>query len=110
MIEDWMDLRDVDISSTGGALLDTLRAAMAESRRRRMVAELNAHPRTRQELEAEYGKAWTPDELTAEFEVEGFLAPFAVVKRHGTDVVGSVLFQHEPRFYFAFEVYTKEEA
>lgn len=70
--------------------------------RRQLAAEINARARDRGELEAEHGPVWNTDELRAEFEVSAFRAPFAVVRRRMDGVLGSVLFQCEPRFYFAF--------
>ena len=43
------------------------------------------------------------EELTVEFEVQGFLAPFVVVIRKGSGVKGSMMFQDYPRFYFDFK-------
>ena len=70
--------------------------------RRQLVLAINEHPRSRQMLEAEFGPVWDIAHLTQEFEVLGFRAPFVVVRRHGDRRLGSLLFQHEPRFYFAF--------
>ncbi len=73
-----------------------------ENARRQLAGELNAVPKGRAELEAEHGEVWNLDELQRDFEIKGFLAPFVVVKRRGDGVVGSVMFQHAPRFYFGF--------
>lgn len=48
-------------------------------------------------------KRWTTAELTEEFEVIGFMAPFCVVKRRSDGVKGSMEFTHSPRFYFNFK-------
>jgi hypothetical protein len=45
---------------------------------------------------------WDTDQLRAEFEVIGFMAPFVVVKRKSDGVKGSMEFVHLPRFYFNF--------
>jgi len=45
---------------------------------------------------------WTTDEMRAEFAVEGFAAPFVVVRRKADDALGSLQFTHQPRYYFAF--------
>ena len=42
------------------------------------------------------------DELQQDFAVMGFAAPCVVVRRKSDRVVGSLLFQHMPRFYFRF--------
>ena len=64
--------------------------------------EINAEKKVRAELEAEHGEAWDTDELGRDFEVKGFLAPFVIVRRRSDDVLGSLMFQHGPRFYFRF--------
>ena len=45
---------------------------------------------------------WTTDQMTAEFEVEGFAAPFVVVRRKSDGKRGSLEFTHSPRRYFGF--------
>lgn len=65
--------------------------------------EINSNPSDRPALEAQHGQVWTTSELTEDFEVLGFLAPFVVVRRRADGVLGSVEFQHNPRFFFNFE-------
>jgi len=74
-----------------------------ESIRREMVAEINAEPGSREYLEAKHGKVWDTTEMQEEFEALGFMAPFIVVRRRSDGVRGSLTFQHNPRFYFAFQ-------
>ena len=71
--------------------------------RRQRLAEINAEPGSRAALEAEYGQVWATDELSNDFQVLGFLAPFVVVHRKADGVKGSLEFQHHPRFYFNFQ-------
>ena len=73
-----------------------------ETHRRALSALLNSADFTREELEASVGTVWTTDELTRDFEVRGFLAPYVVVRRKSDGVVGSLMFTHRPRFYFSF--------
>jgi len=75
-----------------------------EAIRRNLVNEINTYPADRKELENAYGKdnVWNTEELDKEFEIIGFLAPFAVVKRKSNWVKGSVMFQANPRFYYHF--------
>ena len=54
-------------------------------------------------LAADTGPRWTTAELAAEFEVIGFAAPYAVVRRRADGVTGSLEFTHDPRVYFGFE-------
>ena len=51
---------------------------------------------------AEAKQRWNTEELSKEFEVIGFLAPFVVVKRKSDGAKGSMEFTHSPRFYFNF--------
>ena len=73
-----------------------------EEIRREMVKEINNDPGSRQVLEAQYGKVWDTKELSADFSVESFAAPFVIVRRKSDGAVGSMMFQHSPRFYYNF--------
>jgi len=77
---------------------------LGEKYRMMAAAAINAAPGTREALEAEHGKGnvWDTDELSAAFEVQGFAAPFCMVRRRSDGVRGAVMFQHRPRFYFTF--------
>lgn len=57
----------------------------------------------REELERECGQVWDTKQLQEEFSVEGFQAPFVVVRRKSDGVRGSLEFQHMPRYYFSFK-------
>ena len=70
--------------------------------RRQRMAELNQAAAAREVLEKQYGKVWDSAQLRVEFQVKGFMAPFVVVKRLATGEVGSLEFQHDPRFYFNY--------
>jgi hypothetical protein len=74
-----------------------------ESIRRQMVAEINAEPGSREALEAKHGQVWDTTELQRDFEVLGFMAPLIIVRRRSDGVRGSLMFQHDPRFYFGFQ-------
>ena len=56
----------------------------------------------RQRLEALYGRVWDTSQLSDDFEVLGFMAPYVVVRRKSDGRKGSLEFQHHPRFYFSF--------
>ena len=71
--------------------------------RRARLIEINAEPGSRKALEARYGKVWDTNELAADFQVIGFLAPFVVVRRTADGTKGSLEFQHDPRFFFNFQ-------
>ena len=73
-----------------------------ESIRRKLIAEINIKPGSRESLEAAHGQVWDSDELAWDFEVLGFMAPFVVVRRKSDGVKGSLTFRHMPRFYYQF--------
>jgi hypothetical protein len=74
-----------------------------EAIRRQMVAEINANPGSREYLEAKHGNVWDTSELQDAFQVLGFMAPFVVARRRRDGVKGSLMFQHDPRFYHSFK-------
>ena len=67
-----------------------------ESIRREMQAAVNSG-----EIPPE-GQTWTTEGLRQEFEVQGFMAPFVVVRRKSDGVRGTLMFRHAPRVYFGF--------
>jgi hypothetical protein len=76
-----------------------------ESIRRLQLNEINLQPGSREALEAEHGQIWDTQKLGQDFTVEGFLAPYVIVRRKADGQRGSLMFQHDPRFYFSFEPY-----
>ncbi len=74
-----------------------------EDIRKQMLVEINAAPGSREYLEAKHGQLWDTGELADDFEVIGFMAPIVVARRRSDGVKGSLMFQHNPRFYFGFE-------
>jgi hypothetical protein len=48
------------------------------------------------------GQTWTTEQLQEDFAVEGFAAPFVVVRRKSDGVKGTLEFTHSPRVYFGF--------
>jgi len=80
-----------------------------ESFRRAEVARINTAVESSDEdterarLEAKHGKVWDTKELQQDFEVHGFGAPYVSVKRRSDRQLGSLEFQHSPRFYFSFQ-------
>lgn len=79
-----------------------------ELARRQRQKELNEAAEARAELEAKYGQVWDTKQLTEDFEVKAFLAPFVVVQRRRDKAIGSLEFQHHPRFYFNWKEDTKD--
>ena len=47
-------------------------------------------------------KRYTTAEMTAEFTVHSFMAPFVIVTRKADGRKGTMEFTHSPRFYFNF--------
>lgn len=75
-----------------------------EGIRRKMVQDINTDPGERGLLEAQYGQVWNTEELSSDFKVEGFMAPYVVVTRKSDGAKGSMMFQHSPRYYFNFRL------
>jgi len=79
-----------------------------EGIRMKMVAEINSQVQStdtlteRERLEENQGQVWDTKELSTDFEVCGFMAPFIIVRRKKDGVKGTLMFQHSPRFYFSF--------
>ena len=68
-----------------------------EDIRREMQAQVNNG-----EIQPE-GQTWTTEQLTQDFQVHSFAAPFVLVTRKSDGVKGSLMFRHSPRVYFEFE-------
>ena len=74
-----------------------------------MVQEINAGTQDvpedvfRAKLEQEHGQVWTTVEMSEDFDVTGFAAPFVVVTRKSDGQKGTLKFTHQPRFYFSFQ-------
>ncbi len=74
-----------------------------EAARRQRLAEINSEPKDRAALEALYGQVWDTRELARDFIVIGFMAPVIAVRRKSDGALGSLEFQHVPRFYFGWK-------
>lgn len=48
------------------------------------------------------GEVWDTEKLQQDFEVQGFAAPFVVVRRKSDGQRGTLTFVHSPRIYFDF--------
>lgn len=59
-------------------------------------------PRSRAELEREYGRVWDTAELAHEFVITAIIADQVVVRRKADDVIGTLTYQDSPRLYFSF--------
>jgi hypothetical protein len=96
-----IDLSPAGFDSDGTALI-----------RQELVIDVNSRPtagdsvpkdEARLALEAQHGQVWDTDELSRDYEVTGFAAPFVVARRKADGVRGTLTFQHYPRFYWGFE-------
>jgi hypothetical protein len=70
--------------------------------RRRKPAKAALPPRSRGQLEEEYGRVWDTKELAAEFVITSVVGNQVVVRRKADDRVGTLTFQNNPPYYFAF--------
>ena len=70
-----------------------------EATRRAMIPEMPAQLAARVERGEQ---VWNTDELTKDFEVLGFMAPFVVVRKRDTGERGTLQFTHDPRYYFGW--------
>jgi hypothetical protein len=76
----------------------------SEEARRKLVSNQKANgPLGREQLESAHGQLWTTKELIRDFAVQGFMAPFVIVQRKADSAIGTLSFQHDPRFYWGFE-------
>ncbi len=73
-----------------------------ENIRREAASVINTNAKNRTELETRYGEVWDTEQLKRNFDVLGFAAPLVVVVRRSDGCLGSLFFQHSPRFYFEF--------
>ncbi len=74
----------------------------SERLRRARLAEIDAQPASREGLEERHGQVWDTRQLAQAFVVVGIALPCVVVRRKADGVVGSLLLQQRPRFYYSF--------
>lgn len=72
-------------------------------RRRKKTCKVAPPPKTRAELGKEHGQVWTTAELAHEFIVTAIIGTEVVVRRKADNVVGTLTYQNDPRYYFAFK-------
>ncbi len=65
--------------------------------------DLEVLTRERKRLEALFGQVWNTKEMQDDFRVSSFLAPYVMVARKSDGQIGTLQFQHAPRFYFKFQ-------
>jgi hypothetical protein len=74
-----------------------------ETIRRSLVQQINTDAGDRERLEEKHGRVWDTQQLQEDFEVLQFAAPLIVVRQKITGQMGSMFFQHQPRFYWGFK-------
>lgn len=72
-----------------------------------LLVEINSDPGDRERLELEHGQVWDTGDLRRDFEVLNFAAPLVVVRRRSDRKLGSLCFQHSPRYYFGWKEDTR---
>lgn len=82
--------------------MEEITDAVVDQLRFERLVEINKVPGDRADLEAKFGRVWTLTELSEEYEILGFAAPFVIVRSKSDGSKGSFEFQHSPRFYFNF--------
>ena len=85
-----MNLLDQDFTD-----VDLLRA--------KMTTEINANAKSREVLAAEFGSVYNTNELMEHYEIISFAAPFVYGVDRATKKKGTLIFQHNPRFYHSFK-------
>jgi hypothetical protein len=72
-------------------------------RRKRRTVHPAQPAKSREQIEAQYGRAWDTAELAREFIVTAIIFHHVVVRRKGDDAVGTLEYQHGPPcLYFNF--------
>jgi len=79
-----------------------------EGFRRELVHAINTQTESndpdseRERLQEIHGEVWSTEEVSQVFEIEGFMAPFVVARHRELGIMGTLMFQHSPRFYFSW--------
>jgi hypothetical protein len=62
-----------------------------------------SYPDVFQAIQEEGGECWTTEEVTVEFDILGFMAPFCTAVRVATGEKGTLAFVHRPRIYYGWQ-------
>ena len=82
---------------------DTHYTDPTEPVRRAMIEGQQAvGPLTREQLAAVHGEVLDTAELQKRYKVKWFMAPFVIVERLLDNKLGTLEFQHQPRFYYGW--------
>ena len=69
-------------------------------KKRKKARRIMPTPRTRTDLEQEFGKVWDTQELATEFVITSIIGLEVVVRRKADNVVGMLTYQNEPRLFY----------
>jgi len=70
-----------------------------EGIRRVMVQAIDVG-KNREQLEVDWDTVYNTEEVSKSFSIQGFMAPFVVAVEKSTGKKCTLMFQHEPRFYW----------
>ena len=68
----------------------------------RLKWQVRPRPRSREELAAQHGDVFDTAELARSFVITAIIDDSIVVRRKCDNVVGTMRYQDQPRFYFGF--------
>lgn len=94
---------DRDVTIMTGSDLSEYRDNYMDTELRMLDKFVNRSPRDRDALEEAYGEVFDFADVGLHFELLGFKAPFAIATCKRTGERGSLIFQHDPRFYFGWD-------
>ena len=82
-----------------------------EEMRRHAMKVMKDEPASFQDLVARFGadNVWTTEQVRKLFEITSFMAPYCTCVRKSDGQVGSLIFQHSPRFYFNFVAFIEKD-
>ena len=76
--------------------------SQVEMDRRMLVAQIERSRRCKEELLEISHSVWSHDQMRQDFDVLTFQKPFVIVRMKGTDQIGTLLFQENPRYYYGW--------
>lgn len=83
--------------------MNTAEEMAVEALRKTTAQIINSNPKSREELESLFIKVYDTTEMIESFSPISFAAPFIYVVEKATGKKGTLIFQHNPRFYYSFE-------
>jgi len=76
---------------------------MTDWNRRKRRAKIEVEPKSREELEALYGRVWSQQDIAREFVITSIIGLTVIVRgKDAPGTVGSLDYQNEPRLYYNF--------